>query len=283
MGDNYVDLTNDDDDEEGEELIIRADLRRCVIDLVEDDTDEDENKLQQAAGSRKRKSTSNSPVLPREDSSKVANSVKPPSKNDRDGRIENETCQDNRHFILIDDDSDDERPVCWVDQSEKDKTAQSVDSQVQRNGKFRPRSSKNKRGAYKARANWTNEQAFVWNISLSQDAAEQMQERLLRESAARMRLQELAAYTTKKARETNVPKIDHPLTDVETRYPQHWLWKEPFARLGLPSHATIRMVKTQYRRLARVYHPDKSKHPNASNKFERIASAYRAISDAVEP
>ena len=115
-----------------------------------------------------------------------------------------------------------------------------------------------------------------FSYNLSEDKAKEMQERLFREAAARMRAQILV---DRARRDTVVPIIDSPIINVNEKYPYHWKWKDPFSRLGLPTHAPTQLVKKQYRRLARLYHPDKSKTPNSAEKFERIASAYKMITD----
>lgn len=50
--------------------------------------------------------------------------------------------------------------------------------------------------------------------------------------------------------------------------------------LGVPRDATVGIIKKSYRRLARVYHPDK--HPGdkkAENKFKEISQAYEVLSN----
>ncbi|KAL7578440.1 hypothetical protein ACA910_012831 [Epithemia clementina (nom. ined.)] len=115
-----------------------------------------------------------------------------------------------------------------------------------------------------------------FSYNLPEDKAQEIQERLFREAAARMKAR---ALVDRLGRGTAEPTIQHPIPNVEITFPLHWKWKDPYARLGLPSNAPIRTVKVYFRRLARLYHPDKSKAPNTSEKFERIASAYHSIAD----
>jgi curved DNA-binding protein len=54
--------------------------------------------------------------------------------------------------------------------------------------------------------------------------------------------------------------------------------KDYFAVLGLHAQACEKTVKLAYRRLARRYHPDVSKIPDATTKFQEIAEAYEVLS-----
>ncbi|CAN0181661.1 unnamed protein product, partial [Scytosiphon promiscuus] len=51
--------------------------------------------------------------------------------------------------------------------------------------------------------------------------------------------------------------------------------------LDLPSRANSTVIKSQYRRLSLKYHPDKNpgKRSEANKKFNRVAKAYKALSD----
>ena len=49
--------------------------------------------------------------------------------------------------------------------------------------------------------------------------------------------------------------------------------------LGVKHNATAAEIKTAYRKLARQYHPDVSKSPNAEEKFKRATEAYEVLSD----
>ncbi|UQB41632.1 DnaJ domain-containing protein [Thiomicrospira microaerophila] len=54
--------------------------------------------------------------------------------------------------------------------------------------------------------------------------------------------------------------------------------KDYFAVLGLHNQACEKTIKLTYRRLARRYHPDVSKMPNATLKFQEISEAYEVLS-----
>lgn len=56
-------------------------------------------------------------------------------------------------------------------------------------------------------------------------------------------------------------------------------YKDYYASLGIARDADAATVKTSYRRLARLYHPDVSKEPDAEEKFKEVAEAYRTLKD----
>ena len=49
--------------------------------------------------------------------------------------------------------------------------------------------------------------------------------------------------------------------------------------LGVPRNATPEQIKSAYRRLARKYHPDVNKSPDAAEKFKEATAAYEVLSD----
>lgn len=60
---------------------------------------------------------------------------------------------------------------------------------------------------------------------------------------------------------------------------QHFdVTKDYFAVLGLHAQACEKTIKLAYRRLARRYHPDVSKMPDATTRFQEIAEAYEVLS-----
>jgi hypothetical protein len=50
---------------------------------------------------------------------------------------------------------------------------------------------------------------------------------------------------------------------------------DPYVILGIPPNATEQEIKEAYRRLAAIYHPDKSKNPKSAEMFHIIEQAYR--------
>ena len=56
-------------------------------------------------------------------------------------------------------------------------------------------------------------------------------------------------------------------------------FKDYYARLGLARAATQDEIKRAYRKLARKYHPDVSKEPDAEAQFKEVAEAYEALKD----
>ncbi len=55
--------------------------------------------------------------------------------------------------------------------------------------------------------------------------------------------------------------------------------KDYYAILGVPRNATQEEIKRAYKRLARQYHPDVNKSPEAEERFKEINEAYAALSD----
>jgi curved DNA-binding protein len=56
-------------------------------------------------------------------------------------------------------------------------------------------------------------------------------------------------------------------------------FKDYYVTLGVKRDATPEAIKTAYRRLARKFHPDVSKEPDAEAKFKELAEAYATLKD----
>jgi len=56
-------------------------------------------------------------------------------------------------------------------------------------------------------------------------------------------------------------------------------YKDYYAILGVDRAAGAEDIKKAYRKLARKYHPDVSKEPNAEEKFKEMAEAYETLKD----
>ncbi|MFR0558729.1 DnaJ C-terminal domain-containing protein [Pseudoscardovia radai] len=60
---------------------------------------------------------------------------------------------------------------------------------------------------------------------------------------------------------------------------QDWLNKDFYAVLGVSKDASDSDITKAYRKLARKYHPDLNKTPEAEEKFKEISEAYDVLSD----
>src|SRR6266699_5054617 len=56
-------------------------------------------------------------------------------------------------------------------------------------------------------------------------------------------------------------------------------YKDYYKTLGVPKNASTEDVKKAYRKLARQYHPDVNKKPDAEKKFKEINEANEVLSD----
>ena len=55
--------------------------------------------------------------------------------------------------------------------------------------------------------------------------------------------------------------------------------KDYYTIMGVKPTDDLKTIKTAYRRLARKYHPDVSKEPDAEARFKEVAEAWEVLSD----
>src|SRR6184192_4787209 len=56
-------------------------------------------------------------------------------------------------------------------------------------------------------------------------------------------------------------------------------YKDYYKTLGVPKNASTDDIKKAYRKLARQFHPDVNKKPDAEKKFKEINEAHEVLSD----
>ncbi|CNH52472.1 curved DNA-binding protein [Yersinia pekkanenii] len=56
-------------------------------------------------------------------------------------------------------------------------------------------------------------------------------------------------------------------------------FKDYYAVMGVEPTASLKEIKTAYRKLARKYHPDVSSEPDAERQFKEVAEAYEVLKD----
>jgi len=288
-----IDLTLDDDDDSGDDRKMPArgssanaievnldqpvgtDVSADVVDLESESDGEENVEIANSFSKPKSRPTKlpkhQHPRKVREASRKRKRNVMAVLQAAKEERLRFQRETASRNFVMIDDDDDDasdvETNVCADGDNEK----QAME-ETQPNGKLpSPEKAQQNNEQFRWPRAFSSETDF--NYQYSQETALEMQERLFREAAARVRKQGLLGSPSSRS----VPTFLSPIFDVAERHPDHWKWKEPYACLGLPRHASLALVKSQYRRLARIYHPDKSKLPNTSAKFHGIAVAYRKL------
>lgn len=109
------------------------------------------------------------------------------------------------------------------------------------------------------------------------ESAFEEQERLFRESAARVKAQEIAKQRYIQSVE-RIQFFSKP-ADVTSLPSNHWKWSDPFSRLGVPKDCPVEIARRNYKKLCLIYHPDKAK-TDSSLQFQAIKEAWESISSS---
>ena len=119
-------------------------------------------------------------------------------------------------------------------------------------------------------------------LGMNIEDARKEQERLLQQAANRVRNQPSFHVTndepirsTKAAQAVTFSTV---VRDVHMQFPDHFKYRDFYSRLGLPRNADESTIKSQYRRLARVYHPDRNiGKADTKHKFQAVTEAYNQL------
>jgi DnaJ-domain-containing protein 1 len=118
-----------------------------------------------------------------------------------------------------------------------------------------------------------------YNYEKSRNEALAEQERLLTSAHARMRREKERIHVLhhNQSFPLDGPTFTRPISDLTKLSRDHFKWLDLHARMGLPKDATHTMIKSQYRKLALAYHPDKCTLADASTRFQAITEAYHKL------
>ena len=113
--------------------------------------------------------------------------------------------------------------------------------------------------------------------------ARKEQERLFQQAANRVRNQPSFHVANdeppmRSAKAAQAVTFSTVVADVHIQYPDHFKYHDVYARLGLPRNANESTIKSQYKRLARVYHPDRNiGKADTKHKFQAVTEAYNQL------
>jgi hypothetical protein len=112
------------------------------------------------------------------------------------------------------------------------------------------------------------------------------QERLLKASADRVKAQagvNKLLHTSLSSASDGQILYTKAVKDVMTLPKNHYKWRDPYSRLGVPRKSRYELVKRNYRKLCLLYHPDKVRHNNkeSQDRFQGIKQAYEEIKESM--
>ena len=124
----------------------------------------------------------------------------------------------------------------------------------------------------------------LYNFNCSESAALEEQERLFKETAARVKAQEGVQKLLQISRKSAAPQyFKEVVKDVSTLPKNHFKWSDPYSRLGVPRKSRYELVKRNYRKLCLLYHPDKIRTTESGchDRFQGIKEAYEQITESL--
>ena len=190
-----------------------------------------------------------------EDCARNRKRKEPSSPAKKSAQVERKSWQST--VIIIDSSDDEDESAPWY----------SMQSKPRKRVRAPPPSSSFKRYQKRSPLEQHLRNIGQYNFNFSEEEAQREQERLLREAAARVREEATR----------NRAGISQPASDVNELNQDHWKSPDMYVRLGLARGAPIQLVKRQYRRLALLYHPDKSKYVHTTARFQAVTEAYKHL------
>ncbi len=117
----------------------------------------------------------------------------------------------------------------------------------------------------------------------TEQSALEEQERLFKQSAARVKAQggvEKLLYNSHDFSDDG-QIYTHAVNDLSSLPKNHFKWKNPYSRLGVPRRSKLEIVKKNYRKLCLLYHPDKVRNNSkeSQHRFQAIKEAYEEIKE----
>lgn len=133
------------------------------------------------------------------------------------------------------------------------------------------------------------QQHKAWNQQVQAKIAwekELEQDRMLKDAARRMAERQRQAQRQPQhpehaqRQQHQHPHQPPPRASAPVQAHEHWKSENPWACLKLPTQASRADARRQFHKLCLEYHPDKSRHPHATEAFIAVRRAYSVIEEA---